>query len=108
MYHSSDVFVYPTRGDTLPLVILEAMAQGLPVVSTPIAGVPYEVTPDCGRIVPVDDPVLTAAACDEILGDAARRAEMGHAARERVESVFTWSRAAAAAHEEYCKILGRD
>lgn len=40
-YQAADLFVYPTRTDGLPNVVIEAIAAGLPVVSTPIGEIPY-------------------------------------------------------------------
>lgn len=43
MYQSSDVFVLPSYREGLPLTLFEAMASGLPIVATPVNGVPYEI-----------------------------------------------------------------
>jgi glycosyltransferase involved in cell wall biosynthesis len=43
MYQSSEVYVLPSYREGLPLTIFEAMASGLPIVATPVNGVPYEV-----------------------------------------------------------------
>lgn len=90
LHHAADLFIYPTAGDTLPLVVLEAMASGTPVVSTEIGGIPFEVTPDVGVLVAPRDPAAIAAAASALLADPARMARMGAAARERVEHVFRW------------------
>ncbi|MAG77919.1 hypothetical protein CL616_00990 [archaeon] len=44
MYQASDVYVLPSYREGLPLTIFEAMASGLPIVTTPVNGIPYEVT----------------------------------------------------------------
>lgn len=43
MYQSSNVFVMPSYREGLPLTLFEAMASGLPVVATPVNGIPYEI-----------------------------------------------------------------
>jgi glycosyltransferase involved in cell wall biosynthesis len=73
-----DVFVLPTRGDNLPVAIMEAMAYALPVVATRIGGNPELVEDSStGRLVPVDDPVAMAEAIEWTLSDEERRRELG-------------------------------
>lgn len=60
-YNASDVFVLPSKsGEGLPLVLLEAMACGLPVIATNVGGVPEIVNETCGEIVQPGD-VLSLA-----------------------------------------------
>ena len=44
MYQAADVYCLPSYREGLPLTIFEAMASGLPIVTTPVNGIPYEVT----------------------------------------------------------------
>ncbi|MCB9385855.1 MAG: glycosyltransferase family 4 protein [Bryobacterales bacterium] len=107
LYRSADIFVYPTRGDTLPLVVLEAMAGGLPIVSTTVGGVPFQVQSDCGLLAPPSDPTSIASATQELLDDEERRRAMGRKARLRVLAVFRWHLAARQAVIGYSKLLGK-
>ena len=62
------------NSDALPTVLLEALASGLPTISTPVAGIPEIL--DEGRVgvlVPVSDPTATAQALGDLLEDAGRR-----------------------------------
>ncbi|MCS7096402.1 MAG: glycosyltransferase family 4 protein [Nitrososphaerota archaeon] len=60
-YNASDVFVLPSKsGEGLPLVLLEAMACGLPVIATNVGGVPEIVNEVCGEIVQPDDALSLA------------------------------------------------
>lgn len=80
-YRLADVFVLPTLSDGFALTQLEAMAHGLPVVTTPNCG---EVVTDGvdGLIVPAGDAEKLAEALDTLAADPHRREEMGRRARE--------------------------
>jgi len=71
--------------DNVPLSILEAMEQALPVVSTPIAGIPEVVGPDTGVLVPPDDADALAAALRGLLADEDHRRRLGEGGRAAVE-----------------------
>lgn len=108
LHRIADLFVYPTEGDTLPLVVLEAMASGTPVVSTLVGGVPFEVPPEVGVLVEPGDPVAIAGAVSALLADPERVRRMGAAARQRVEHVFRWRLAAEDAVAGYGRMLTAD
>jgi len=75
--------------DNLPTVIMEAMAAGLPVVSTRVAGIPEMVEDGVtGRLVAEQDVAGLAAALEGLLKDAAMARRWGGAGRERVERKF--------------------
>lgn len=82
-------------GDTdgLPVAILEAMAAGTPVVSTPIAGIPEAVIDgETGVLVAPDDPAALAAALRRLLGDDETARRLGDAGRSHVGTEFAPSR----------------
>jgi glycosyltransferase involved in cell wall biosynthesis len=97
-----DLYVSASRREGLPLSLLEAMACGLAVVATRVAGhvdaVEDGVT---GLLVPVDNPGALASAMGALLGDSERRRRMGEAGRERVERDFSVSRMVAATAAVY-------
>lgn len=76
--------------ETGPLVVKEAMAMGLPVISTAFMGVKEMVTPQTGILVPTADPEALAAAIArlDVMTDEQRRA-LGAAGRQRLLSHFT-------------------
>lgn len=85
-----DVFCLPSAMEGLPLVVLEAMAQGKPVVATAVGGTPELVVDgETGILVPPGDVAALARALDGLLRDPERARRMGEAGRSRVEREFT-------------------
>ncbi len=80
--------------DILPTVILEAMATGLPVVSTTLAGVPELVSEESGILTPPGDVSAMAAALTRLAGDPSLRSLMGQAGLERVQRRFSLEKTA--------------
>jgi glycosyltransferase involved in cell wall biosynthesis len=91
-----DIFVLPTHFDTFGLPILEAMACGLPPITTVLAGASEVITSGVDGLV-IDDPddaQAVAASVSELLDDPARHRAMSVAARATAEC-HDWARAAA-------------
>jgi glycosyltransferase involved in cell wall biosynthesis len=90
---AADVFVLPSAAEAFPLALLQAMASGLPVVATRVAGVPEVVRDGVeGLLVDADDWPAFRHALHRIVEDHHLRAEMGRRARERVASSYTIGR----------------
>jgi glycosyltransferase involved in cell wall biosynthesis len=78
-YAAGDAFVFASRTETQGLVLLEAMAQGTPVVSTAELGTRSILTADCGAFVVPEDEAIFASAVTEALqltADSSRRAQL--------------------------------
>ncbi len=86
---ASDVFVMSSLWEGLPLVLLEAMAAGLPVAAYGIAGI-VEVVADgeTGLIVPVSEPEALADGLEKLAGDGDLRQRLGAAGVSRVQAEF--------------------
>ncbi len=70
------------------MIVLEAMAAGVPVVSTAVGGIPEMVTEREAWLVPAGDPAALAAALGKALGDPAESANRATAARGRLDRDF--------------------
>jgi len=95
LYRESDVFVFPStdRSEAFGLVALEAQASGTPVVASDLAGVRTVVVDyKTGLLVPPMNVSALATAIAWMIDHSEVRASMGKAARERVESFFTWEK----------------
>jgi glycosyltransferase involved in cell wall biosynthesis len=79
-YRNADVFCLPSRQEGFGIVLLEAMAAGLPVVAARASAIP-EVVPDgeCGLLVEPGDSAGFAAAIERFLSDPLARAQFGNA-----------------------------
>jgi glycosyltransferase involved in cell wall biosynthesis len=94
MLLSSDIFVFPPIApEGQPLVILEAMAAGLPVISTPQGAISDMVIDGVnGFIVPPGDPAAIAEKVTLLLKDGPMRISMGRSSREIFLKTFTLDR----------------
>lgn len=89
MLARSAVFALPSEIDKSPYSVLEAMFAGLPVVATPVGGIPEMVLDgETGLMVAPGDDVAIAAAIEKLLGDDALRTRMGAAALARAHDRF--------------------
>ncbi|WP_217356357.1 glycosyltransferase [Ruegeria arenilitoris] len=76
LLNSADIFVLSSVAEGLPLSLLEAMAAGLPVVSTTVGSVPEYVSASQGRLVPPGQPEALAEALAELCSDPELRSSM--------------------------------
>ena len=83
----------PSTYEGFPLAILEAMAVGLPVVSTTVSGIPEAVEHErTGLLVEPEDAAALADALGRLLTDVELRAEMGQRGKQRFLARFTIER----------------
>ena len=84
IYAATDVFLLTSRNEGTPVALIEAMAAGVPGVSTDVGGVGDVMGGDTGRMAPFGDAAGLASAIVELLSDPALRAQLGARARARV------------------------
>ena len=88
---ASRVLVLPSRNEGMPMVMLEGMALGMPVVATAVGGSPelLGVPAEAGALAPPEDPHALAAEIRAMLADRGRQIRCGREARRRVEERYS-------------------
>jgi glycosyltransferase involved in cell wall biosynthesis len=107
IYHLAELFVLASRFEGLPMVVLEAMAAGLPMVLTSVGGIP-EVVEDgrTGWLVPAGDEAQLEAALVRALGaPAAEREAIARAAASDVRARFGMERMVSSTEQLYDALL---
>jgi colanic acid/amylovoran biosynthesis glycosyltransferase len=88
-YHAADVFCLPSFAEGIPVVLMEAMSTGLPVVANGITGIPELVEDDVsGLLIRPGRTDLLVDALQRLAADAEQRSRMGRAGREKVRTEF--------------------
>ncbi|SON56988.1 GDP-mannose-dependent alpha-(1-6)-phosphatidylinositol monomannoside mannosyltransferase [Hartmannibacter diazotrophicus] len=88
-FAGADLFAFPSLQEGFPLVLLEALGAGLPVVASAIAGTDEIIRDgETGRLVPPSDPQALAGAILELIGDPERAKAMGAAGRQSALDEF--------------------
>ncbi len=91
----ADAFVFPSRYEAMSLVMLEALASGLPVITVHTAGGAEVITPACGMVLDdPDDEKPLADAISRLADDPLRTRDMGHAA-QALAATLSWQTMAA-------------
>ena len=109
VFRSLDLFVIPTvEGDTIPQLLMQALAIGLPVVSTTTGSIPDVVTDgESGFIVPPRDVDALADRIWRLLAEPDLRAAMGRQGRRRVERSYSIDRMVDELEKVYRRVAAR-
>ncbi len=89
LFETSSIFALPSEAENFPVVLLEAMAAGLAIVTSEGTGC-AEVVGNAARLVPPKDPAAIRAALLALIHDPECCQELGRTARDRVEKHFGW------------------
>lgn len=85
LLEKSDIFILPSYNEGLPMALLEAMSWGLPVITTPVGGIPELVhSEENGLLVQPGDLVKLAAAMQRLIENKEFRLTLGKAARKSI------------------------
>ncbi|MDM0016140.1 glycosyltransferase family 4 protein [Variovorax saccharolyticus] len=95
LYAAADVFVLPSFHEGYGMALAEALAHGLPVVSTRAGAIPDTVPATAGLLVAPGDVDALRGALQQVLDDAGLRARLAEGAREARRSLPTWDDSAA-------------
>jgi glycosyltransferase involved in cell wall biosynthesis len=108
LQQQADVLCLPTHADSNPWVLLEAMACGTPVVSTPVGAIPEMLEQGrAGVVVPYGDPRALGEALRAVLADPQRRAQLAARARVRCEIHYDARRQFAKLAERLARLSNR-
>lgn len=104
---AADAVVLPSRWEGLPLVVLEALARGRPVVASAVGGIP-EVIEDGveGRLVPPDDAPALAAALEDFFRRSDVAQQMGRRGARLIQERYTWPRVVESFEAVYDEVMG--
>jgi glycosyltransferase involved in cell wall biosynthesis len=90
---AADIFVLPSRGESAPMVILEAMGCGKAIVTTKVGAIPEMLNiggpGECGLVIPPCDVKALAGAIARLAAEPELRQHLGYKARLRAESVYS-------------------
>ena len=103
-YQQASLFLFPSRHEGMPNAVLEAMASGLPVIASRIAGnEELVVDGETGLLFPSENVDALRIALRQLITDASLCRNMGAASRRRVENHYSWESAA----KQYALLLER-
>lgn len=106
IYQDALMFVLPSHHEGMPTVLLEAMAAGLPAVSTAVGGaLELIVHGENGFLVPAKDPKRFAHAMLTLLNNPGKRGQVGQKARETVQRHYSWDAVCERYLESYHQVL---
>jgi glycosyltransferase involved in cell wall biosynthesis len=101
-YQVSNIFLFPSRHEGMPNALLEAMASGLPVVASCIAGNEELVLDgETGFLTPSEDIEALQTSLKKLLINPTLREQMGKASRQHVEANYSWESTA----QQYALLL---
>lgn len=106
VYNLADIFVFPSLLEGFGMVVAEAMACGVPVVSSNAASLP-EVVGDAGLLLSPTNMLAWSEQILRLADDAHSRQQLGEKGRLRIQETFAWPNAARLTLDAYIGVLGQ-
>jgi glycosyltransferase involved in cell wall biosynthesis len=104
-FATARMIVVPSRAESMPYVVLEAIAAAMPIVATDVGGIPEIFGPDAGALVPAGDAAALAGAIDAALADPRRTDAEAAARRAWLHPRFNISTMQNKVEALYCQLL---
>jgi glycosyltransferase involved in cell wall biosynthesis len=105
VFADADIYVLPSLFEGTPLTLIEAMASGLPIVTTAVCGMKDTIRDgENGLLIPTRSPKSLIDAIDRLLRSQELRMKLGRAARGDAVANYTWARVAEPVKEVYLRI----
>lgn len=106
LFNRAGIFCLPSKNEGMPMSVLEAMAHGIPVVSTDVGGIPQVICDGVsGFLMSVDDERTLTRLLMELEGSSILREKVGLAGREVIEAKFSIDTSVRNLIDLYCSIL---
>lgn len=103
-YNLADIFVFPSLLEGFGMVVAEAMACGVPVLSSNAASLP-EVVGEAGLLASPTDAVAFRTHLLQLVQEPALRRQLGEQGRRRIQEHFSWANAARVTLDAYTRVL---
>lgn len=103
LFETSRIFLFPSEAENFPVVLLEAMAAGMAIITTRETGC-AEVVGDAAVVVDSRNAVQIRGALCELMADRERCAQLGRAARARLEECYAWRAVANRYLDSYARL----
>ncbi|MGE0450082.1 MAG: glycosyltransferase family 4 protein [Vicinamibacterales bacterium] len=108
IYASADIFVLPSLFEGTPLTLMEAMASGLPIVTTQVCGMRDAIQDGRnGVLVPIRSPGAVVHALRTLIASEPMRRRLGSTARRDAIEMYSWDRSAATVDAVYKRLCPR-
>jgi len=107
LYETSDIFILASEAENFPVVLLEAMAAGMAIVTTKGTGC-TEVVGNTALLVEPRDPIAIREALVKLVSNHDFCVELGQAARKRLENNFSWTAVAKQYNDVYDRVSGSE
>jgi glycosyltransferase involved in cell wall biosynthesis len=106
LFQQADIFCLPTKGDCLPMVLAEAGAAGLPIISTRVGGIPEIVREgENGYLIDPEDTRALVSTMERLVCDSHLRRQMGIQSRQIIATAHNTELNAARLVEIVCEVI---